>query len=143
MEASPEYQLEQLLADFTERYGAMARARAQLTTLSVTAQSRDGIVEATVAVNGSVPTIRFVDKRFRDMQGSVLANDVLEALATARAEAILRIDVLRTYAQPQLPARVTSRIDTGSSARDGVPRCGVRDQRPGVRGRLPGAHFHE
>jgi hypothetical protein len=25
---------------------------------------------------------------------------------------------------------------------DGVPRCGVRDQRPGVRGRLPGAHFH-
>ncbi|MGW1871675.1 polyprenyl synthetase family protein [Streptomyces mauvecolor] len=27
-------------------------------------------------------------------------------------------------------------------SRDGVPRRGVRDQRPGVRGRLCGAHFH-
>jgi len=34
------------------------------------------------------------------------------------------------------------RGNKGGRPADGVPRRGVRNQRPGVRGRLPGAHFH-
>lgn len=86
-------------------------------SLSVTAHSRGGVVEATIDVNGTAPTVRFVDKGFRDMPDSELADDVLDALATAQAEAVLRIDVLRTYAKSWLPAREASWIGTDSSTR--------------------------
>jgi DNA-binding protein YbaB len=120
MDTSPDHRLEQLLADFAERYEAATRAQAQIRSLSVTAQSRDGVVEATIDVNGTAPTVRFVDKRFRDMPDSELADDVLDALATAQAEAVLRIDVLRTYAKSWLPARGASWIGTDSSTRTAV-----------------------
>jgi hypothetical protein len=73
-------------------------------SLSVTAQSRDGVVEATIDIIGTAPTVLFVDKRLRDMPDSELADEVLDALATAQAEAVLRINVLRTYAESWLPA---------------------------------------
>jgi DNA-binding protein YbaB len=120
MDTSPDHRLERLLADFAERYEAATRARAQMCSLSVTAQSRDGVVEATINVNGTAPTVRFVDKRFRDMPDSELVDDVLDALATAQTEAVLRIDVLRTYAKSWLPARGASWIGTDSSTRTAV-----------------------
>jgi DNA-binding protein YbaB len=131
MHASPDHGLEQLLADFAERYEAVVRARAQLESLAVTAQSRDGVVEATIDINGTVLTVRFVDKRFRSMPDSELAKDVLDALATAQAEAVLRIDVLRAWAEA-LPPTVESRwMGSGSSTRAATSRT---EQGPGMIG---------
>jgi hypothetical protein len=62
------------------------------------------VVEATIDIIGTAPTVLFVDKRLRDMPDSELADEVLDALATAQAEAVLRINVLRTYAESWLPA---------------------------------------
>jgi hypothetical protein len=47
---------------------------------------------------------------------------------------------LKTDTDSEILARTNHALDR--YWRDGAPRRGVRDQRPGVRGRLPGAHFH-
>lgn len=95
--------LERVLADFAEQYGALARAREQLRALSVTARSRDGVVEATVDADGRPTGIRFVDKRFREMAAPQLGGSVLEALTTAQAEVAARATALMTAANLRPP----------------------------------------
>ncbi|MBZ9645409.1 YbaB/EbfC family nucleoid-associated protein [Streptomyces sp. PSKA30] len=107
METSPGSRLEQVLADFAERYGTLSRAREQMRALSVTARSRDGVVEVTVGANGHAAGIRFVDNRFRGMAAPQLGDSVLEALTTARAEVAARAAAVMTAANllPALPAQ--------------------------------------
>ncbi|MGK3110791.1 YbaB/EbfC family nucleoid-associated protein [Streptomyces sp. WAC05858] len=80
METSPGSRLEKVLADFAEQYGAWSRAREQLKALSVTARSRDGVVEVTVGAGGQATRIRFVDNRFRALTAPQLGDSVLAAL---------------------------------------------------------------
>ncbi|WP_151483143.1 YbaB/EbfC family nucleoid-associated protein [Streptomyces albicerus] len=107
METSPGSRLEKVLAEFAERYGTLSRAREQLRALSVTARSRDGVVEVTVGADGHASWIRFVDDRFREMAAQQLGDSVLEALTTARAEVAARAAAVMTAANllPALPAQ--------------------------------------
>lgn len=124
MDASPGNRMEQLLADFAERYAAVSEATAQMDALSVTAQSRDGVVEASVGVNGRALTVRFISKRCRDMTYSELAEDVLDALTTARAEAAIRISTLRRDAGSWLSGRMAPTLEsnTGIWGASSAPR---------------------
>ncbi|GGJ58731.1 YbaB/EbfC family nucleoid-associated protein [Streptomyces brasiliensis] len=103
---TPPGRLEQVLADFAEQYGAVTRAREQMRALSVTARSRDGVVEVTVDADGRAAGIRFVDKRFREMKAPQLGESVLEALTTARAEVAARATAVMTAANFRLPPSV-------------------------------------
>lgn len=106
MEALPGSRLEKVLADFAEQYGILTRARAQMNALSVTACSRDGVVEVTVGADGRASQLRFVDKRSREMAVPQLADDVLQALKTARAEASARAAAVLMSAKFRLPVPV-------------------------------------
>ncbi|MFF4974739.1 hypothetical protein [Streptomyces sp. NPDC001083] len=136
MDTSEGTRLEALLADFAGRYVAVARARLQLRTLSVTAQSRDGVVEATVGAGGGAPRIRFTGKRCGEMPAADLAQDILDALATARAEAATRVDTLTRDAHAWSPVRTASAAGSvpgtpGTSTPSAPPDAG---HRPGTAG---------
>ncbi|WP_338704149.1 YbaB/EbfC family nucleoid-associated protein (plasmid) [Streptomyces sp. Q6] len=112
METPPVRRLEYALADFAERYAALARAREQIRAVSVTACSRDDVVEVTVGADGRPASIRFIDERFRQMPAAQLGDSVLEALSTARAEVAARFSA--TMSGPGLPVQATRET--------GVPR---------------------
>ncbi|MBE8478028.1 YbaB/EbfC family nucleoid-associated protein [Streptomyces justiciae] len=103
METPPVRRLERALADFAERYKTLSRAREQMRALSVTARSRDDVVEVTVSADGSPARIRFVDERFRQVPAAQLGDSVVEALGTAQAEATARISALVTATWLRLP----------------------------------------
>ncbi|MFE9628080.1 YbaB/EbfC family nucleoid-associated protein [Streptomyces sp. NPDC006527] len=107
METSRTGRLENVLADFAERYATLSRAREQLRALSVTTRSRNGVVEVTVGAHGQPVRVRFVDQRFRGMAAPQLDGSVLEALTTARAEVGARAAAVMAAADllPALPAQ--------------------------------------
>ncbi|MER6062336.1 YbaB/EbfC family nucleoid-associated protein [Streptomyces sp. NPDC001792] len=105
MEASPGDNLERVLAEFAQRYDAATRAEQQMRALSVTAASRDGVVEATVSVDGWTSAVRFLGNRFKEMSGPELADSVMAALTTARAEAATRVATILLSAEAQIPGR--------------------------------------
>ncbi|SNX88309.1 YbaB/EbfC DNA-binding family protein [Streptomyces sp. TLI_55] len=98
METPPVRRLEQALADFAQRYAALTRTREQLRALSVTACSRDEVVQVTVGVDGCPASIRFVGERFRQMPPAQLGDSVVEALGTAQAEVAARLSAAMTSA---------------------------------------------
>ncbi|MFE8950436.1 YbaB/EbfC family nucleoid-associated protein [Streptomyces sp. NPDC007856] len=138
MDASPVERLAQLLADFADQYGALTRARAQMETLVVTAQSRDGAVEATVSVGGGVPTVRYISKRCKEMSDAELSASILEALATARAEAAIRITALKKSTESRLPVFEAPVIRNGPHRGAAARRMPVQEGpgRPDVRDHL-------
>lgn len=90
-------ELQDALAEFTKKHESLLKAREEMRTISVTARSKDGSVEATVGVNGEASALRFPDNKFKEMTGKALATSVLEALTRARTEASARATaVLRT-----------------------------------------------
>lgn len=103
MDRPPGSRLEKVLADFAEQHEVLNRAREQMRALSVTALSRDGVVEVTVGADGRAAGIRFVDKRFREMTAPTLGNSVMEALTTARAEVVARATAVLMTANFRLP----------------------------------------
>ncbi|MGP4012966.1 YbaB/EbfC family nucleoid-associated protein [Streptomyces sp. 4N124] len=127
METSPGSRLEQVLAEFAERYGTLSRAREQMRALSVTARSGDGVVEVTVGANGHAARIHFVDKRFRGMAAAQLGASVMEALTTARTEVAARTAAVMTAANllPALPAQPV-REDQPTRSRPHGPLWGRR-----------------
>ncbi|GHB11557.1 hypothetical protein GCM10010330_77000 [Streptomyces tendae] len=108
MDAPPGGRLQEVLAEFAERHRVLSRAREQLNGLSVTAQSRDGVVEATVGADGRASAIRFTGNRFRQMSAPALAGSVLEALTTARTEAAARATAVVMSMDPRLLEQVRS-----------------------------------
>ncbi|MGW3496349.1 YbaB/EbfC family nucleoid-associated protein [Streptomyces sp. NPDC001020] len=133
---SPAIRLEKVLADFAEQYGVLTRAREQMRALSVTARSRDGVVEVTVGADGRVSGVRFVDKRFRELAGPQLADSLLEALTTARAEASARITAVMMSAKSRLAEPVLALKDSvcdavGDSCTPVVRRWPGTLERPG------------
>ncbi len=135
METSPGSRLEKVLADFAERYGTLSRAREQMRALSVTARSRDGVVEVTVGANGHAAWIHFVDKRFRGMAASQLGASVLEALTTARAEVAARAAAVMTAAN-LLQALPAQPMPAGEPTRS-RPQGPLWGRRPSPRTLLP------
>ncbi|MFF5499842.1 YbaB/EbfC family nucleoid-associated protein [Streptomyces aquilus] len=105
METPPVRRLEQALADFAQRYMALTRTAEQLRALSVTACSRDDVVQVSVGVDGCPASIRFVDERFRQMPAAQLGDSVMEALSTAQAEVAARLTAAMTSAG--LPVQAT------------------------------------
>ncbi len=103
MDTSPGDSVEEVLADFARRYDAVARAEEELRTLSVTASSADGVVEATVCADGRTSAVRFPTNRFKEMSGQELAGSVLAALTTARAEVDLRASAIALSPAAQVP----------------------------------------
>jgi len=91
METSPGSRLENVLARFAEQHGILTRAQEQMRALSVTARSRDGVVEVTVGADGRASGVRFVDRRYREMAAPQVADSVQEALRTAGGEAAARV----------------------------------------------------
>jgi hypothetical protein len=105
METPPVRRLEQALADFAQRYAALTRTREQLRALSVTACSRDDVVEVTVGVDSCPASIRLVDERFRQMPAAQLGDSVMEALGIAQAEVAARLTAALT--STGLPVQAT------------------------------------
>ena len=127
MDVSPGSRLQEVLADFAEQYRALSKDSEQIKALSVTARSRDGVVEATVGADGRASAIRFTSMRFREMQGPALAGSVLEALTTARTEADARATAIVTSMEYRLSARLApllwSEPVTGGASRPGPVMC--------------------
>ncbi|MEV7080913.1 YbaB/EbfC family nucleoid-associated protein [Streptomyces sp. NPDC093516] len=122
MNTPPANRLEAALAAFAERYEALARVREQIRALSVTACSRDGVVEVTVDSDGRAANVRFVDRRFREMTPSQLADSVREALATARTEVVARATAVVSAANLRLlPAAHRPCTEQSTAGFDEVP----------------------
>ncbi|WP_167391696.1 YbaB/EbfC family nucleoid-associated protein [Streptomyces humi] len=144
MNTPPGSRLEKALADFAEQHGALARAREQMRALSVTARSRDGVVEVTVDAHGRAAGISFVDKRFREMRAPSLGDSVLEALTTARAEVAARATAVMMASNFRLP-QATEPVHrdeavTADTVREASPVCWrrlVREARAVASGRVP------
>ncbi|MFJ7495185.1 YbaB/EbfC family nucleoid-associated protein [Streptomyces sp. NPDC097727] len=118
MDRPPGRRLEKVLADFAEQHGVLTRAREQIRGLSVTARSRDDVVEVTVDADGRAREVRFVDKRFRDMTAPQLGESVMEALATARAEVAARATAVTTTANFRLSTSAEPMALDGPAAPD-------------------------
>ncbi|MFF5408538.1 YbaB/EbfC family nucleoid-associated protein [Streptomyces misionensis] len=86
MEDSLRRQLQQELADFNKHHEALVKARDELTSLSMTARSKDGAVEVTVTAGGEPTGLRFLGNKHQSMSAQKLAASVLEAIATARRQ---------------------------------------------------------
>lgn len=106
MDRTPGTRLEKILADFAERYAVLTRAREQMRALSVTACSRDGVVEVTVGADGRAAGVHFVSRRFRELAASQLGDSVMEALTTARTEFAARAIAVLTAANMCLQVTV-------------------------------------
>ncbi|MEW2290416.1 YbaB/EbfC family nucleoid-associated protein [Streptomyces sp. NPDC047841] len=104
MDRPPGSRLEEILADFAEQYGVLTRAREQMRALSVTACSKDGVVEVTVGADGRAAGVHFVSRRFRELAAPQLGDSVMEALTTARTEFAARAIAVLTAANIRLPA---------------------------------------
>ncbi|MFD6530960.1 YbaB/EbfC family nucleoid-associated protein [Streptomyces sp. NPDC060184] len=103
MDTPPAGRLEQVLAEFAERYGALSRAWEQMRTLSVTVPSSNGVVEVTVGADGHAAGVRFTHEGPRELTARQLGESVREALTTARAEAAARATAIMTSAAASLP----------------------------------------
>ncbi len=108
MDRPPVSRLEKILADFAEQYGVLSRAREQMRALSVTACSRDGVVEVTVGADGRAAEVHFVSQRFRELAAPQLSDSVMEALTTARAEFAARATAVLTAANIRPPMAAES-----------------------------------
>ncbi|MFF5552991.1 YbaB/EbfC family nucleoid-associated protein [Streptomyces olivaceoviridis] len=103
MDRPPGSRLEKILADFAEQWGVLSRAREQMRALSVTACSKDGVVEVTVGADGRAAGVHFVSQRFRELAAPQLGDSVMEALTTARTEFAARTTAVLTAANIRLP----------------------------------------
>nr|BFD87997.1 hypothetical protein StreXyl84_73980 [Streptomyces sp. Xyl84] len=83
-------ELQDALSAFTKKHESLLKAREEMKTISVTARSKDGSVEATVGIGGEASALRFPNNKFKEMTGKALATSVLEALTRARSEATAR-----------------------------------------------------
>ncbi|MER6687187.1 YbaB/EbfC family nucleoid-associated protein [Streptomyces olivaceoviridis] len=102
MDRPPGSRLEKILADFAEQWGVLSRAREQMRALSVTACSKDGVVEVTVGADGRAAGVHFVSQRFRELAAPQLGDSVMEALTTARTEFAARTTAVLTAANIRL-----------------------------------------
>ncbi|MGY0064654.1 YbaB/EbfC family nucleoid-associated protein [Streptomyces sp. LZ34] len=78
--------LAKAMADMERTQQAVAQAKAQLSTASVTVRSRDRAVEATVSAQGQVTDVKFLDGKYRTMGAAQLAASVMEAVTQAQAQ---------------------------------------------------------
>ncbi|WP_031030257.1 YbaB/EbfC family nucleoid-associated protein [Streptomyces sp. NRRL WC-3725] len=115
MDRPPGSRLEKILTDFAEQHGVLNRAQEQMRALSVTACSKDGVVEVTVGADGRAAGVHFVSRRFRELAAPQLGDSVLEALTTARAEFAARATAVLTAANIRLPV-------AAEGAGEGEPR---------------------
>ncbi|MGW0853673.1 YbaB/EbfC family nucleoid-associated protein [Streptomyces sp. NPDC002690] len=127
MDTPPARRLEQVLADFTERYGALSRAWEQMRALSVTASSRNGVVEVTVGADGRTAEVRFTHEGVRELTMHQLGESVREALTTARSEAAARAIAVLTSA-----GSVRSSLSFGRTHRDGAEASDANLETPTV-----------
>ncbi|MGW2463785.1 hypothetical protein ACWC2M_33080 [Streptomyces sp. NPDC001761] len=81
----------------------LTRAREQMRALSVTACSREGVVEVTVGAGGRAAGVHFVSRRFRELAAPQLGDSVREALTTARTEFAACAVAVLTAANIRLP----------------------------------------
>ncbi|MEU2424090.1 YbaB/EbfC family nucleoid-associated protein [Streptomyces sp. NPDC007851] len=86
MSSSLQEQQQQALDEFRKQRQALADARKEIRAISVTARSRDGVVEVTVGHDGAPSGLRFPNNKFKEMTGQALAASVLEAMTASRAQ---------------------------------------------------------
>ncbi|MEV5706437.1 YbaB/EbfC family nucleoid-associated protein [Actinoallomurus sp. NPDC052274] len=101
-----EESMEKLLAEARERLestrAAVARARADLSSSSSTARSKDRSVEVTVGPQGELQRVKFLDEQFRTMEASQLAASIVEAANKGRAAMARRvIDTFSALTPPE------------------------------------------
>lgn len=90
MDRAQESGLRRVLDHFAAEHAAQARAKEQIASLTVQVSSRDGAVEVTVAALGDVSALSFPGEKYRQLPARTLADSLLEALTTARAELVRR-----------------------------------------------------
>ncbi|MFJ8754210.1 YbaB/EbfC family nucleoid-associated protein [Streptomyces sp. NPDC102441] len=96
---------------------AIAQARGELNAASVTARSTDRSVRVTVGPKGELTSLEFLDGAYRSMAASQLADAVLEAANSARAEMARQVvavidPITRMTARGDVPERMG--VDWGS-----------------------------
>lgn len=70
---------------------AVARARAELSEASTTVRSKDRSVEVTVGSQGELKRIKFLDEKYRTMEGAQLSAAIVEAAGKGRAVMARRV----------------------------------------------------
>ncbi|MFF3503292.1 YbaB/EbfC family nucleoid-associated protein [Streptomyces sp. NPDC003247] len=117
MSSSLQEQQQQALDAFTKQRQALIDAREEIRTLSVTARSRDGVVEVTVGHDGTPSGLRFLNNRFKEVTGQALAASVLEAMAMSRSQMTSRAMAVLQGAGGAAPSGldggVLDRLDLG------------------------------
>lgn len=86
MSSSLQEQQQRALDEFKKKHQALIEARKEIRAISVTARSRDGVVEVTVGHDGAPSGLRFPNNKFKEMTGQALAASVLEAMTASRTE---------------------------------------------------------
>ncbi|MER7930255.1 YbaB/EbfC family nucleoid-associated protein [Streptomyces sp. NPDC096057] len=115
MASSLQEQQHQALEDFKKQRQALMDARKEIQSISVTARSKDGVVEVTVGHDGAPSGLRFPNNKFKEMTGQALAASVLEAMTTCRTQMTSRamaiIQAAGTTAPTGLDGGVLDRVD--------------------------------
>ncbi|MEU7137812.1 YbaB/EbfC family nucleoid-associated protein [Nocardia sp. NPDC046473] len=78
-----EFNLQALLAEIDRRQAELIAANRQLSAISATAQSRDGLVEVVVSAAGVVKTVRLAPEIFRRSSPQYLAGSLVAAIQQA------------------------------------------------------------
>ncbi|WP_405576350.1 YbaB/EbfC family nucleoid-associated protein [Streptomyces sp. NBC_01092] len=104
MSESIEMRLAQAKSELERAEAALAKAQDELRGATVVSRSRDRAVEVTVGPQGELKGLRFLEEKYRTMQGTQLAASVLEAAGEARA--LMSRRVMETF-QPLLSASPT------------------------------------
>ncbi|MFF4902721.1 YbaB/EbfC family nucleoid-associated protein [Streptomyces sp. NPDC001068] len=90
MSSSLQEQQQQALDEFKKQRQALIDARKEIQAISVTARSKDGVVEVTVGHDGAPAGLRFPNNKFKEMTGQALAASVLEAMTASRTQMTAR-----------------------------------------------------
>ncbi|MGW5652644.1 YbaB/EbfC family nucleoid-associated protein [Streptomyces humi] len=135
MSSSLQEQQQQALDEFRKQRQALVDARKEIRAISVTARSRDGVVEVTVGHDGAPSGLRFPNNKFKEMTGQALAASVLEAMTASRAQMTSRamavIQAAGGTAPTGLDGGVLDRVDLDRLLDGGSLEEVLKPRRPG------------
>ncbi|MGW5645920.1 YbaB/EbfC family nucleoid-associated protein [Saccharopolyspora sp. NPDC003752] len=85
-------QMEQALAQITEKQQEMRKVEQDLLSRTATARSKDRMISATVKAGGELAKVEFHDDRYRTMARAELADAVVKVVEQARADMLHQVN---------------------------------------------------
>ncbi|MEU9336719.1 YbaB/EbfC family nucleoid-associated protein [Streptomyces sp. NPDC048290] len=91
MNESLRQQIDQAMAEFEKQREVIVKARDEIASISVTARSKDRVVEVTLGADGKPTGLRFIGTKHQSMSGKELANTIMETMSRAHQELSSRV----------------------------------------------------